>query len=36
MIQSNAVSINKEKISLSHTISSKRLYKGKILTCSKG
>ena len=36
MIQSNAVSINKEKISLSHTISSKDFIKEKYLLVQKG
>ena len=36
MIQSNAVSINKEKISLSHTISSNDFIKGKYLLVQKG
>ena len=36
MIQSNAVSINKEKISLSHTISSKDFIKEKYLLIQKG
>jgi len=36
MIQSNAVSINKEKISLSHTISSKDFIKKKYLLVQKG
>ena len=36
MIQSNAISINKEKISLSHTISSKDFIKEKYLLVQKG
>ena len=36
MIQSNAVSINKEKLSLSHTISSKDFIKEKYLLVQKG
>ena len=36
MIQANAVSINKEKISLSHTISSKDFIKEKYLLVQKG
>ena len=36
MIQSNAVSINKEKISLTHTISSKDFIKKKYLLVQKG
>ena len=36
MIQSNAVSINKEKISLSHTISSNDFIKEKYLLVQKG
>ena len=36
MIQSYAVSINKEKISLSHTISSKDFIKEKYLLVQKG
>ena len=36
MIQSNAVSINKEKISISHTISSKDFIKEKYLLVQKG
>ena len=36
MIQSNAVSINKEKISLSRTISSKDFIKEKYLLVQKG
>ena len=36
MIQSNAVSINKEKISVSHTISSKDFIKEKYLLVQKG
>ncbi len=36
MIQSNAVSINKEKISLSHTISSKDFIREKYLLVQKG